>query len=479
MMKQVPIASADNRGAETVDGNTLGVIGGGRVAAGDVAWSMGDFAFAPGRPGGRAPIVWVPDAGYNFADSNKLKIYHTNIAISKPVKSMIPINPPVAGAALLLHCYDKSSRYFVWFIGSRCFITKNGTTIADFTSAFADAPIESDAYIDSDGNLIWGAAGQSGDIVTVAKYQNGTLQSQRSYSEEIIEAAFESIMRQKLADVSYSATVTPGTPTTQTEVYYSDSPSDGVVYQSNYDGVGISGESYSFDAYASIGVSRIFDFVNCDSLQSIESFGSVYIQAHVAAWSAENGDESYYSGGLVTHLRNVAVRRISDGAIIAELQEQQEPFVETVSAVDYATTVTDATGAFDEERQQYPITRTINQTLCSVEITASLPSINTDTQAAISTDIGNGYVVKNRLKIENVFGWVSPVGWVERSGNPPKKIYDAPQYNKLSGAWRAGRLNTAEALGVAGGKVLTIRQDSVTESTPPIDFSTVVTKRFT
>ena len=410
-------------------------------------------------------------AGYRFANATELKMYTVSEDFQTVIKSE-DIAPPEENAHLLLHAYNGSTEYLVWFVGIRCIIQKNGSIVAEFDGVFADVPTKSDAYIDDDGNLVWGGAGQYGDIVTVAKYQNGTLQSQRSYSEETIEAAFELAMRQKLADVSYSATVTPGVPEIRVEVRYADEPAqDGVVYQSNYDGVGISGESYSFDTYASIGANKIFDFVNCDSLQSIESFGSVYIQAHVAAWSAENGDESYYSGGLVTHLRNVAVRRISDGAIIAELQEQQEPFVETVSAVDYATTVTDATGAFDEERQQYPITRTINQTLCSVEITASLPSINTDTQAAISTDVGNGYVVKNRLKIEDVFGWVSPVGWIELDET---KIYDAPQYNELAGAWKtqSGKLS-----GLACGKALIAESDEVQEVETPFD-PYVVTKRF-
>ena len=63
MMTRVGIASAGTSSVNTADGRTLGVIGSGRSAAGDVAWSMGDFAFYPGQPGSRPPIVWAEAAG--------------------------------------------------------------------------------------------------------------------------------------------------------------------------------------------------------------------------------------------------------------------------------------------------------------------------------------------------------------------------------------------------------------------------------
>lgn len=200
--------------------------------------------------------------------------------------------------------------------------------------------------------------------------------------------------------------------------------------------------------------------------------GSVFIQTHISAWSDLYGDESYYGHGFTALLNNTTIKRISNGVIIAEMQEQQEPVSGVLENVVHAMTITISTGAFDEERQQYPITRTVNQTLCTVEITASLPSINTDTQAAISTDVGNGYVVKNRLKIEDVFGWVSPVGWIELDET---KIYDAPQYNKLAGAWNT---TFGTMAGVANGIGLLASGGTVQSVDLPESLTGVVTKRF-
>lgn len=83
MMERARIASAGNSSVTTADGNTMNVIGTGRAAAGDVAWSLGEFVFCPGRPSSRPPILWSEAGGdmivayydgtYELRDSSTFK----------------------------------------------------------------------------------------------------------------------------------------------------------------------------------------------------------------------------------------------------------------------------------------------------------------------------------------------------------------------------------------------------------------------
>jgi hypothetical protein len=121
-------------------------------------------------PAGTGPVIIT--GKYRFADAVNLKMYY----VTKDLQTIALVKDivrPVESAELLLHCYNASAEYLVWFVGARCIIQKDGETIADFTSVFADTPDRSDAYIDNNEKLQWVAATKY--PIVLATYDNGAL----------------------------------------------------------------------------------------------------------------------------------------------------------------------------------------------------------------------------------------------------------------------------------------------------------------
>lgn len=190
MMSRVLVTAINGSNITCSDGSIRSAIGMGRVCVGDALWGNGDFVLSPGgAPASRPPIVWEEVTLTHFADNVNLKMHYIDKNFSKIIKS-VNIVQPENSAFLLLHCYNKTAEFLVWYWdaaseGGHCriLIQKNGSTIADFTSVFPSLTYRSvDGYIDASGCLIWVAfVDTSPDYSSVSgvfcKYSNGEVQS--------------------------------------------------------------------------------------------------------------------------------------------------------------------------------------------------------------------------------------------------------------------------------------------------------------
>ena len=334
-MRRVPVMEAGRSTVTTGGGDVCGVIGAGRVVAGDVAWQMGDMIFSPGKKGSRPVFDWGGKSGYRLASAYELKMMTVD-KDSMEIISEEAIERPVENAQLLAHTYNENVEYLIWFVDSRCIIQKDGETIADFASAFYSVPNEIDAYVDDNDDLIWGAAGEGAGIVTMADYKNGSVTKTASYSEEAIEAEYAERIRQRAAAVQYSAWAGSSSQITNTWAFCSTIPRNFEIYRMDYAGLNVSQKPYLLTGDASVASGAIFDLFNADALIPVYSYGTVFVQVHNAAYGVSYNDplnfsdQSYDSGGQAVQVANVTIFRFSDGALIAETQQQSEGTEETV-----------------------------------------------------------------------------------------------------------------------------------------------------
>lgn len=230
MMTRVPIISAGSDSVEAGNGVTREVIGRGRAAAGDVAWAMGDFVFYPGQPASRPPIMWAKGVKPHFANAGALKMYWLDNELSQIEKTVdIPLptdrttKSPIT-ATLALHCYNADAEYLVWFAEPesgdyyRCIVQRDGETVADFTSVFANIPSSgmTDAYIDG-ADLVWVAATADDNSIVMVRYINGVLDESKTYDPQDAANALGNEIDSRYEPAANAATVTVANTTrTQT-----------------------------------------------------------------------------------------------------------------------------------------------------------------------------------------------------------------------------------------------------------------------
>ncbi|MHC1760516.1 MAG: hypothetical protein AB9917_13610 [Negativicutes bacterium] len=581
MMTQVLVTGIDGTEIRCSDGVTRNAVGNSRVCVGDILWSNGDYVMSPGEPASRAPLVWA-DAPMHFADSSTLKMLYVDEKFKKVTKSTAIKLPGQEGSnlpdntAVLLHCYNARVEYFVWLHNPselywKCLIRKNGKVLTDFSTDFAafSFPSMCDAYIDASGDLIWGASEWVNDYVSIATYKNAEKTKTFILDETATEAAFGERLRQRVLGVEFSVSRDVFEPEITSQSIISTIRRDGLVYQADFAGCAIS------DSYGSAYLSNppVQDLFNADALISVASWGSVMLSAQITAMgmSGEDGltmvDQSYIWQILNASLANTTIFRASNNEVIAELQQPDAEFENTVSGVPSSITVTEtysdtpeavncyvtadsphnateftvsisafmsAAPALDIMRsnsfsveghnggnvgvfknatmgvvssneykyhlyfaeswpeapsvgdlftfQAYPGTQSIARTESAVTVTATLPIIDSPvSNSSIVTDIGNGYSIAKKPKIESVQGWVSASGELRHDGDT---IYT--DRLPLDGAWKTsagaavGLVNNAE-----GGKVLLVKKQAaetvptVVEIVPPFNPSLIVTKRFT
>lgn len=541
-----------DQGTRYCQGNALHRVGGSVTVIGNTVMGWR-------RKTGAPPPVAVGKM-YRFADSVALKMYYVDTEFTAVVREE-DIAPPVTDAVLLLHCYNEDTEYMVWFIESRCVIQQDGETVADFTSVFPAAPNESDAYIDEDGVLVWGASVKNMDDyparpTTMAVYATGELTKSKTYNDTDTEQTYTDRILARLQAVDYTVDVTQFDPVVTTSPILTISAVTGVSYEAQYDGAVL-----ECSPSASIASGILFDSLHADALIPIYSHGSATIKMHVTATDA-SGDVSYSTDVLRADLLNTVIFKASDGSVVAESQAQDGSTEATVDPATYSATtydeyadgftpavgtvledstaptatrfylvfgsdinerlltdggaglgydnftVTCTSGAnlgdsrvgragtravdngtvyvqlrFNVGWTNVPAvgdtysfgvrtgTRTKTETECSAYITASFPAVNTDTEPAVTTDIGNNYAVKNAPKIGSASGYVYPVSSIELDGT---KIYDGPDHSALAGAWRT---DSGEMAGVTGTKIITAESATATDTENAI-LQSIVTKRF-
>lgn len=351
MMTQVLVTGIDGNEIRCSDGVTRNAIGNSRVCVGDVLWSNGDCVFSPGQPAVRAPIVWAEE-GFRFADGNSTKMYHVDPKI-KSVKKTADIKPPPDQAGqyscLLLHCYSGRNEYFVWLRESgavfwTCLIQKNGKVIAVFSTDFAafSFPTACDAYIDANGDLIWGAAEWVNDYISIATYKNAEKTKTFLFDEAATEALFAERIRQRARAIGFSVNIS-GLETVRTATnVWSTIPRNGMIYDVSY--IGCEAKEELTDGSAYLSSEPVFDLFNADALIAVSSSGSTIIRAKREGQMRSKTDgisivdtesEILLLGGL---LFNTAIFRASNNAIFAEVQ-QQSGDVETTFETFFPTRV--------------------------------------------------------------------------------------------------------------------------------------------
>ena len=537
-----------NKGVRRAAGNAL-------IRVGSAVTVMGDMVIGWRRRAGYVPGA-PPQETYRLASSD-LTMYIVNSAFE--IIRTETIIPPVDGAQLLAHTYNERAEYLIWFVDSRCIIQKDGETIADFVSVFAEKPFESDGYVDDDGRLIWGASIIDYDTVFIASYNNNVLAGQKTILRTEVEAAYRARMEQIANTATVSTTVTPGQTYTEVFPFVSIDVFPSVLHHAEYIGVTLESDYIR----ASKGQCEVVDYFNSGGLSSASSYATIYANVNMYQyWQNNDGsytDHSYSSILVASHLRNAVIYDIANGAVVEEMQVHEdasyasdsetlyshievdsigapEPTTAVVISVqghantesgfavgpqdfesqyflfygttDVPVTVTALTGenagqsrtgwitsVFTHQSPVQPVwfdfatawdnvpvdgdTYTFNirrgfitdtYTMGSIAATVYVPEIQNITEPKIVAPIGNEYAIQKGLKMENVYGWVSPSRWLLYGG---QECVELNPYSN-SGAWYTA---PASLTGLADGQA--IKADGANVSTSETQLYSILTKRFT
>ena len=495
----------------------------------------------------------LPVVGYKFASGTTM--YYTDLELNLLREEQIPV--PVDGTQLLAHTYNERAEYLIWFVDSRCIIQKDGETIADFVSVFAEKPFESDGYVDDDGRLIWGASIIDYDTVFIASYDNNVLAGQKTILRTEVEAAYRARMEQIANTATVSTTVTPGQTYTEVFPFVSIDVFPSVLHHAEYIGVTLESDYIS----ASKGQGEVVDYFNSGGLSSASSYATIYANVNMYQYG-QNKDGSYtdhsYSSILVaSHLRNAVIYDIANGAVVEEMQVHEDASYASDSETLYSHVEVDSIGepepttavviseqsrgntvsgfalrSPDFQSQYFSYHGTINvpvtvtaltgenagqsrtgwitsvfappvqpvwfdfatawdnvpvdgdtytfnirrgfitdtYTMGSIAATVYVTEIQNITEPKIVAPIGNEYAIQKGLKMENVYGWVSPSRWLLYGG---QECVELNPYSN-SGAWYTA---PASLTGLADGQA--IKADGASVSTSETQLYSILTKRFT
>ena len=529
------------------------------IAVGDSVVVVGGLIMGWVRRWANRPQTIAPKH-YRFADAQELKMRRVDEYFVEIGAEDIPRPAEDTGSAavLVLHCYNESTEYLVWFIESRCIIQKDGATVADFESVFPPDEYvyfdEADGYINDSGDLIWGVYknytpdGAGHSVVKLFVYENGTVTSSLEFAPYDYEAALETRTLARAAAVNFSWSIV----STEDEVVeisevYQGTAYTGYLYQASFDGCSI--DESSIDAYCSTGGSMAADVLGGDMYVPEYGFGSVFIVADVDAQILKFGgtwvDDSFTLGVETLQTVNTTVFRQSDRGVFAEKQEDLNTdsehrvalslsaYIEAGGAVSsagsvtadapisasgfglyfgqgcgevggYQATLTGKSGAnigvtrsgsiswvskgyaYYEFSTNWPhspaagdqfegtfyvSTYTWREQYGTLRLTASFAS-NPKEPEPIMTSVGNNYSLAKILKIESAYGFVSQRGELHYEGN---KIYESPPNYILNGAWLTA---PGKAIGLTTTALVVASEGDIEEPSPPLDPSSIVTKRF-